>query len=204
MRWSDRWRETWRPVGVEPPVDLLRDLTQAYSEPHRAYHTVAHLDECFAHLDRAPLRAGDPFALELALWFHDAIYDPRADDNEARSAAWARDAVRAHIGDARVEAIERMILATRHDGAPNDDDAALLIDVDLSILGADEERFSEYEQQIRIEYSWVPEDPYRTARSDVLRSFLDRPQVYHTAWFRSELEARARENLQRSLDALAR
>lgn len=82
----ERWQQTWSHLGDAPPPGLIEELLAAYGEPHRAYHTVQHLTECFAHLDSSPRGPRDPASVELALWFHDAIYDTKAADNEARSA----------------------------------------------------------------------------------------------------------------------
>jgi predicted metal-dependent HD superfamily phosphohydrolase len=145
-----------------------------------------------------------PGEAALALWYHDAIYDTHASDNEARSAALAR-AVLAAAGaqEPTIVSVERLILATKHDAVPRDRDAQILVDIDLSILGADEPRYQEYETQIRREYAWVDEGAFRSGRTKVLRSFLDRPFIYSTTEFRSRLEAPARNNLARALLALA-
>ena len=140
--------------------------------------------------------------LELALWFHDAIYDTRAPDNEAKSAEWARQALGA-LSPGDLDSIERLILVTQHSGAPSAPDEELLVDIDLSILGASEQRFDEYERQIRHEYQWVPEDVYKRERAKILKHFARLPSLYHTDYFRDLLESQARENLARSLGALA-
>jgi predicted metal-dependent HD superfamily phosphohydrolase len=176
---------------------------ERYSEPHRAYHTLQHIGECFAQFDRVH-DARAPGEVGLALWFHDAIYDPRASDNEARSAQWAR-AVLGESGARTtvIEAVERLILATQHDATPQDHDAQIVVDIDLSILGADADRFQEYEDQVRREYEWIEEEAFRRGRTNVLRSFLDRPFIYSTDDFRARLETRARSNLARSIAALS-
>ncbi|MDJ0788413.1 MAG: GNAT family N-acetyltransferase [Myxococcota bacterium] len=202
MNPHDRWRETWERVGRTPPDGVLEDLVRAYEEPHRAYHTLQHLEECFSGLASSPVAPEDAGALELAIWFHDAIYDTRASDNEARSAAWARSAL-ASLPSPALDRIEALIGVTQHEAEPSTPDEALLLDIDLSILGAAPARFSQYESQIRREYDWVPEAAYRRARARVLGQFQERPVLYHTPWFRGALEARARENLGRSLESLA-
>ena len=198
----ERWIETWSQVGAAPPDGLIQQLVAAYGESHRAYHTVRHLAECFGHLDPCPVRPSDPAALELALWFHDAIYDTKAANNEERSAAWARTAL-ASLSQASLDRIEKLILVTKHEAAPSSPDEELLLDVDLSILGSADERFDEYESQIRQEYSWVPEEAYRMARAQILAQFQSRPALYQTPYFRDTLETQARRNLRRSLDSLA-
>ena len=202
MNSAERWHQTWKLLKTKPPSGLIDALFAAYREPHRAYHTLQHLEECFAHLDRCPLRPIDPGSLELALWFHDAVYDPKATDNEARSAAWANNALTTLDSDTRMQ-IERLILVTQHASLPSTSDEALLVDIDLSILGADPKRFSEYESQVRREYGWVPEEGYCTARAQVLGEFMARPVLYVTPHFQKILEGPARANLRRSLDALA-
>jgi predicted metal-dependent HD superfamily phosphohydrolase len=203
MSAQSHWEAAWRSLRVQAPPGLLAELQARYAEPARAYHTQQHLRECFEHLDGASALAERLAEVQVALWFHDAIYDTRAQDNEARSAQWAREAldgagVASEVG-LRVHAL---VMATRHAAEPEGADATLLVDVDLSILGAPDARFAEYERQIRREYEWVPEPAYRGARAKVLRSFLDRPAIYGTPWFASRLEERARTNLARSIREL--
>jgi predicted metal-dependent HD superfamily phosphohydrolase len=200
----ERWRATWKGLGVEAADDeLYRALIARYSEPHRKYHTVRHLDECFARLDEARASAGHPYEIELALWFHDAVYDVRGQDNEEQSASWARAAAgRAGLSEAVGERLSQLILATKHDAEPPSPDAALLVDVDLAILGTAPERFDEYERQIRDEYSWVPGFVFRRKRREILQGFLARPRLYSTSHFRDRYEAPARANLTRSIRLL--
>jgi len=197
----ERWQSTWSPLDLAPPPTLLAELVAGYSEPHRAYHTLQHLSECFVLLDAYPGSPDDPASLDLALWFHDAIHDTKRNDNEICSAGWARR-VLAGLSAARLDRIEQLILVTRHAAAPTTPDQELLLDVDLSILGATTARFDECESQVRFEYSWVPETAYRDARGKILRGFLDRPVLFHTAHFSRLFEAQARTNLRHSLDRL--
>ena len=139
--------------------------------------------------------ARDPEAVELAIWFHDAVHDPMARDNEEQSAALAR---RAGMG----KHVEDLILATRHDRVPVGRDERILVDVDLSILGQPESRYDEYEERIRIEYRAVPEARFNAGRAAILRSFLERSWIYATDSFRERYEERARRNLGRSLQRL--
>ena len=176
-----------------------------YSEPHRRYHNVRHIEDCLSEFDRARQVAKDPTAVELAIWFHDAIYDPLASDNEERSAELAKDwLAKANASEAVADAVGRLVLATQcHDASPQTD-AALLIDVDLSILGQSPDRFWEYEQQIREEYAWVPAAVFARKRAEVLQGFLARPRLYSTEVIHEKLEAQARINLRASIDKLRR
>ena len=200
----DRWRNVWRELGAATVDELLfHQLVASYSEPHRKYHTVQHLEECLAHLDHVRSEAERAGEVELALWFHDAFYDTLRKDNEKRSAEWAREsALASGLSSEQANRVYALILVTMHDAIAAGRDAAVLVDVDLSILGADAARFDEYEGQIREEYAWVPGPLYRKSRRKILRGFLERERIYSTEYFLARHESQARENIARSLDSL--
>lgn len=190
-----RWLALWRRSAASGDAEaVFADLARRYAEPQRAYHTMQHLAECLEELPGASIR------VELALWYHDAVYDPHRSDNEDRSAELGRDVAR-RIGwaDPDAEAVHALILATKHAAVPADEEARLLTDVDLSILGRPRARFDEYERQIRAEYAWVPEALYIEKRREILQGFRERPAIYATPEFRRRYEAAARENLDRAL-----
>lgn len=200
----ERWTQLWRAVAREPaPAGSYESLAVRYSEPHRLYHNLAHIADCLAEFDRARELAREPMAVELAIWFHDAVYDPRAADNEELSAQLAQ----AWLGEARakpalLDAVGRLILATKKHDASQHADAALLVDIDLSILGQPPDRFWDYESQIRQEYSWVPQDVFAVKRAEILDGFLTRPCIYNTDDFFRRLETQARANLKASVQRL--
>lgn len=203
MPTAERWQATWSGLGLAPPPRLYEEVCLRYGEAHRAYHTLQHLEECFAHFDRARHLPPHPSEVELALWFHDAIYDPRAVDSEEQSAAWARQSLtRAGASSGQAELVSGLILATKHATSQDSADHAVLLDTDLSILGAPRSRFVEYESQVRREYSWVPEEAFRKARGAILARFLERPRIYVTDYFAELLESQARSNLQYSVERL--
>jgi predicted metal-dependent HD superfamily phosphohydrolase len=182
---------------------LVAELTSAYSESHRRYHTLAHIEKCLMELGNAWHYAVHLNEVRWGLLFHDAIYDPRRQDNEARSADWAcRVMDELHRSEEEKARVRAMILATAHSCEPQTADEALLLDVDLSILGADEATFDEYDRSIRAEYEWVPEDSYRKARAKVLESFANRERLYQTALYRRRCEPSARMNIERALARL--
>jgi predicted metal-dependent HD superfamily phosphohydrolase len=175
----------------------------AYSEPKRRYHDVRHIDDCLAQLDTALSLADAPEEVELALWFHDAVYDTTSSQNETRSAEWATTFLQAAGAAADKSArVAGHILATRHSAEPLSGDAALVVDVDLSILGRDPPEFATYEQAIREEYRWVPRLIYRRKRAEILQSFLDRRAIYQTSHFHARFERQARDNLDWAIQRL--
>ena len=195
-----RLADCLRGLGATRDVDVAQ-LAVRYAEPHRAYHTAEHVAECLAWLDQARDSAERPAELEAAIYFHDAVYDPRAHDNEARSAELFR-ALTAGSGipTESIDRVASLIESTaRH--AEEHGDAALLSDIDLSILGAPPLRYARFERDVRREYAMFDDASYRRGRAHVLRSFLERIQLYRTPRF-ARLEANARENLVGALAAL--
>lgn len=184
------------------PGDALHDdVVARYAEPHRRYHTLRHV----AHvLDVADTLSGGTAseAVTWAAWLHDVVYDTRAADNEERSADYARAHLPAlGVAPEIVEDVARLVLATKtHDAY--DTDAAVLLDADLAVLGADPETYARYAAAVREEYAWVPDDLWRAGRRAVLASFLDKPAIYATPAMRASAEAAARANLEAELAAL--
>ena len=201
---AHRFRRCWNALHAQDdPAPIFAKLQRAYHEPHRVYHDARHLADCLKQFDCVRDQAIAPMQVEIAIWYHDAVYDPRATDNEARSAALARrDLQAARMLPSRIEMIDDLIMATKHDGAAETPDAALLVDIDLSILGRSREEFEHYDRTIREEYAWVPEDQYRAGRSAVLERFLARPAIYSTPWFKARYELAARRNLALALEQL--
>ena len=187
---------------------LLREVTpglrRRYAEPGRRYHDQAHVDACLRRMHERRAAFDDAESVELAIWFHDAVYNPRAGDNEERSAELARRSLAALGAPAsRVDAVRRLILATKHDAEPATPDARLLVDIDLAILAADADAFDDYERAIRAEFAHVGDDQFRRGRASVLRKFLARDRIFASDAF-APMEPAARANLKRSLDVLER
>ncbi|MDM0041721.1 N-methyl-D-aspartate receptor NMDAR2C subunit [Variovorax sp. J22G21] len=194
------WRGPWAALKLDPPPELLDELLARYAEPQRHYHTLQHLGECLAGFEREQAHAVRPGEVAIALWFHDAIYDVQGHDNEARSADWARAALqRAGASNVVAQRVHALVMATCHDAGPVDADAQLLVDIDLSILGAPPERFAEYERQIRAEYAHVPPATFEPRRREILGRFLARDPLYLTPGLRAACEAQARVNLRAAI-----
>jgi len=204
MEARTRWATLWTRLGSTRDHSAdFDDLVRRYAEPQRAYHTLDHILDCLSQFDRARTLAARPDEVEMAIWFHDAVYDPHASDNEQRSADLAADVLRgAGVAHDAIDRIRTLILDTRHIEPPGSPDGALLVDIDLSILGRDRGEFDRYERNIRREYCWVEMETYRTARTAILRSFLNASTLYRTPLFRDLYERRARENLEESLRRL--
>lgn len=192
-------------AGAGPGEERFVDLARRYSEPGRFYHNLVHLGEVLARIKSLRDLARSPEAVELAAWFHDAVYDPRAADNEEKSAALAGEALRRLlVPPEMVQATKALILRTKdHRATAEDVDSHILLDADLAILGESEPRYDEYAGAIRREYAWVSEPQYRSGRKRVLEGFLGRGRIYLTDRMHVALDARARQNLAREIASLA-
>lgn len=192
----------------KPSSSLLQDLQARYSEPQRYYHTWDHIQALLGHYSGIVDHLHDPVAVLWALYWHDAIYDPQASDNEDRSADLLNEMAPSELAyqsrnraDAIIRATKRHLIA---DGlSPNDRaDMELFLDIDLSILASSQRAFEVYEDQIRKEYAFVPEAIYVQARKGILKGFLNRDRLFFSDVFHERWEARARENLIRSIETL--
>jgi predicted metal-dependent HD superfamily phosphohydrolase len=199
----EAWRGLWTRLGARSEAAPLHAaVLGCYGEPHRAYHTGEHIARTLRLLDGARERLREPDEAELAVWLHDLVYDPRAADNEARSAdiaaGWLAEG---GVAPARAERVRALIMATRHAAAPDGGDAAYVVDADLSILGAPPTEFDRYEVQVRREYAFRTDAEWREGRARVLRTFLARSRLFLTQEF-VRFEAPARANLARSIARL--
>src|SRR5262245_7191495 len=198
------WINIWKSLRAQgEPLPVLHDLIARYEEPHRGYHTLDHILDCLKEFQSVRSSATEKDAIEMALWFHDAVYDPRATDNEEQSAQLAEDVLRrAKVPDHFIRCVRDLILATRHQALPELPDAQLLVDIDRAVLGQSAERFDAYETAIRKEYQWVPKKIFGEKRAAILKSFLDRQTIYATPEFQKKYEPTARANLERSIRRL--
>lgn len=183
------------------PFEAIR---ARYEEPHRHHHTLLHVNALLAGLQAHMVLAQDAGVIEAAIWYHDAIYNTRRNDNEERSAVLARDDLaRAGWPMSRVARVESLVRATAHHQAPPDDaDAWLFLDLDLCILGQSTSAYDRYRDAIRREYDWVEDSAYRSGRKRVLESFLNRPVIFQTDVVRAAFEIPARDNIRREIEQL--
>ena len=186
------------------------ELVRAYAAPDRHYHGLRHIEALLRLADACADATADRDAVEAAIWFHDAIYDPRRHDNEERSADLAVVRLTGTAAQNRVARIAAMIRATAGHAMPDFADAAagrdcaLFLDMDLAILGSPAADFDAYEAAVRREYDWVTEPQWKLGRRAVLAQFLARPAIYATARFQASHEAAARRNLARAIARLDR
>jgi len=199
----ERWLKLMRGLGFQDNSETFDALIKRYSESHRFYHTKEHIDACLLYLDKLGADAENLNEVELAIWFHDAVYDPFSSSNEADSATWAKEFLNQNNApDSLISNVDELIMATLHDAKPYSRDAALLVDIDLSTLGESAGVYDKYEKAVRKEYKRVPYFIYKSKRREILKGFLEKNSIYTTPYFLEHHEDRARENLTRAISNL--
>lgn len=198
-----RWSALCSRLGIEPDPQTYDALVSAHAESHRAYHTLDHIAACLRHLDDVRDLADRPDEIEMALWFHDAIYAPFSATNEEDSAVWAADWLQNKgLDKSGLARISNHILDTKTHDTPTTIDGQLMLDIDLSILGTPERVYDEFETHIRREYRLVPGFIFRKKRKSILQGFLARERLYSSDYFFDLLAAQARVNLERAISRL--
>mgnify|MGYP002779043530 FL=1 len=195
----------WAALAGDSPTSRTEwaAVVAAWSEPHRRYHDLAHLAAVLAIVDALAGSADDPDAVRLAAWYHDVVYDPRAADNEARSAGRARAGLRGLVPEARVAEVERLVLLTAgHDPGDGDADGAVLCDADLAVLAAPRAAYAAYASAVRAEYAHLSDARFTAGRTAVLQRLLARPALYRLPGNTERWTAPARANLTAELALL--
>ncbi len=200
----ERWDALAARVGAFPSAaeaDLTFDiLVSLYDTPPRAYHNLHHIADSLAVFDTARRLADQPDALELAIWLHDAVYQPERSDNELRSAD-AAGMIAALLGAHAplIATVRSLVLVTRHDEPAPPGDHALMADIDLAVLAGDPDHYADYVGAIRREFAFATDAHFAAGRHAFLERMLARQRVYLTPFFFSEREQRARSNMTREL-----
>ena len=198
--------------AIEPVIlkALWQDIAMRYNETQRAYHSLQHIRQLFGQFDQIKDKLNEPHIIALALYYHDVIYEPTCVDNELKSAEYAVESLNSYLSAEQCQHIYTLIMMTAsHQIDKNDDwldkakkgDAAYLLDMDLSILGASWSEYQQYAQAIRQEYAYVLDADYRVGRISVLKGLLAHPTLYLTDYY-ERLEKQARENIQHEIKIL--
>lgn len=196
----DRWMQLWPGVSQEYVRLAFYRISSKYAEPHRAYHTLQHVEACLKAFDQFKELATEPRAVEAALWWHDLIYDTHVRDNEQRSADIAQvDMTMLGCPHAFREHVVRLILATAHGRALAERDEQLAADIDLHPLGVSPARYKQDVTAIRKEYEWVPWEEYAKKRAAILQKFLDREPLFYLPPLCEQYERQAKVNLRREI-----
>jgi len=207
-----RFIDTLQELGASPEQANFAwsELSTLYQEEGRAYHSLAHISHMLELMDEHISDDAKSVELELAIWYHDVIYDPLSKENELQSAELAKERLSAitTLSEKSLDRIYLLIMSTqghlpRIEGKHRLENEWML-DLDLSILGSEEEAYQLYTQQIRKEYHMYAPDDYRLGRSQVLKTFLERDEIYFSDLFKQLFEEKARDNLSKEIEVLSK
>jgi len=190
--------------GFKRNEETYSAIVAKYSERGRHYHSLKHVDACLRNLDLCSEQVAHPHEVELALWFHDAVYRPLSSKNERKSADWASRFLRENgAATDQIARVDRLIMVTEHNTPTQTKDESILVDIDLSILGANSESYDAFERGVRREYKMIPRCIYNKKRAELLRGFLERRQIFQNKPFSTEREQQAKQNLSNAISKLS-
>lgn len=204
--WKNTLEKLLRDCAVQDVQSILLDFERAYSEAHRRYHTLKHIDHLLQQLDSAfsavsvgasPAASAPSKELLLAALYHDVVYDTTRFDNEEQSAFLLGDLLSACDGvSLDISRIQEMIRATKHSGdfEPADEETKLLLDADMSILGTEKASYDDYVRNVRFEYRHVSDELWKYHRVRFLIACLKSTRIFYSSYF-STLEKQARQNI---------
>jgi predicted metal-dependent HD superfamily phosphohydrolase len=182
-----------------------QEIVLAYTEKKRYYHNASHIYNMLLQVEEIKYSIIDFDALRFAIWYHDIIYKSTKSDNEEESAVFAKKRLKSfNIEEKRLKTISDLIISTKKHQVLcfENEDNGYLLDLDLSILGTDEDVYKTYCNNIRKEYSIYPDLMYNKGRKKVLKQFLERETLYFSKYFKSQFEVRARKNVTKELYSL--
>ncbi len=197
--------EAWAQLAGDSPTSRTEwaAVVDAWGQPHRRYHDLAHLAAVLGIVGRLEETAPDPAAVRLAAWYHDVVYDPRRGDNEAVSAERARAGLRGLVPDARVDEVVRLVLLTAgHEAAPEDANGAVLCDADLAVLAGPPDAYAVYASAVREEYGHLSDAEFTAGRIAVLEHLLGLETLYRLPAVAADWTPRARANMAAELSLL--
>ena len=207
---QNRWLSLMERLSLPENIGTFNKLIEQYSESHRAYHNIQHIEACLKHLSEFKKRNNNFLSerefilLEVAIWFHDAIYKPFSSKNEKESADFCESFLcKNTVNELETQFVYQLIMITMHNQETQTPAEELMMDLDLSILGSSEGVYEEYEINIRKEYRWVPKSLFNNKRAQILNYFIGQKNIFKTKHFNELFEDRARRNLSRALDKLS-
>ncbi|MFT5115968.1 MAG: putative metal-dependent HD superfamily phosphohydrolase [Parasphingorhabdus sp.] len=203
---EERFSALWTDAGSSRNDNEIQRIFDAldnhYRESHRQYHTAKHISHCLSQLDLIPTEFDGRIAIELAIWFHDAIYEIGDPENEFNSAQWFKTISENDLPDAIRDQVVRLIMSTCHNRAPRRQDEQYTVDIDLSSFGLPWEEFNADSDKVRAEMTHLSDEEFSVSHIGFLKYLLQRERIYSTHFFYKLYESQARQNIQSRLNRL--
>ena len=201
-RFCSLWGRHELPGGRSDAADIWKNLLDHFAEPHRRYHGKSHMEHCLREFDQASPSMENPDAVEMALWFHDAIYAAGAPDNEEQSANLFQYFARHSLEDAFANEVGLLIMETKHVQIPTTSNAKYTVDIDLASFGRPWPEFMADCHALRNEQTTFSHEQFYRNKYAFLNSLLARPNVFSTPHFQERYESFARQNMVRYIELI--
>ena len=199
-RFIEVWGRNLCAGSASKAIETAAIVINKHQEHHRHYHNTRHLSFCLAQQSQAQSAMDEPDIVELALWFHDAVYLPNASDNEAQSAALFAQLTRGQLSESLINSVSEIIPATNHQTAPESQSEAYVLDIDLASIGLPWEEFNRDNEALRAEVPRIHDNLYYEGKTAFLSTLLNREKIYYTKYFFDKYEQQARDNIKRYMN----
>jgi len=191
--------------GLGLAAGKFDELNACYGQPERHYHGWRHVAECLARFDAVRHLLADPRAVELALWYHDAVCRPGFQGNELQSAEMAYQAL-LPVDQPMALKVRAFIRATDYGKPPEleDPDLDFLRDIDFAAFGKPYAEFREdlvrLQREMRLAADPQAGTEHQIAFYEAILS--GEFEIFRTAEFATQFRDRARDNVRRALAVL--
>lgn len=200
-RFVGLWQRCLLPGHTIDLEQAWLDLEHRYSETHRLYHSLRHLDYCLDEFDASKFLMHHNDTIEMAIWYHDIINSPEAKDNEYQSSVLFEGLAQDHLQPDFIQAVQDLILITTHRQTPLTHDQIYICDIDLSSMGDTWEKFVEDSKDLRAE-SEASREEYTIGKLRFFNALLERPRIFYSDYFYARYENQARHNIYRYISIL--
>lgn len=178
-------------------------LNRQYTEEFRKYHNWNHISVLVNHIFQYEGEWDNIHEVLFAAYFHDCIYVPGDQQNEVRSVELADEWLNhLDVPDAMINNVVELIKCTAGHKANGTNDAALFLDLDLLILGANPTDYSNYINSLREEYRQFPDETYYPGRRAFLERFIKAKHIFHTEKIAEKYNNQARRNMRYELQEI--
>lgn len=195
-RFNHLWSRNLIPKAPNHGLKIYQLLIDAYHEEQRVYHSQQHIEDCLELFDVIKNQLDYPDSVELAIWFHDAIYKINSPDNEQLSADLFMQLSEGILLPSLRHRVYQHIIATVHNGSEMlEHDSRYMVDIDLSSFGMPWEKFLRNSRAVRQEMRHIPDEEYYSRQCAFQQSLLKHGRFYQTDYFFKHYEQSALNNI---------
>ncbi len=162
-------------------VEVVEKILNKWNEPHRYYHNINHLmsmlkqiDDYFLSDENEYLYMGEIYEdFIIAAFFHDVIYDPKANNNEENSNGYFVSLANRDTLGQNFQIVIGLIMCTKERKKPLDEHQSIFWSMDNNILiNGTVGELIEYENNIFKEYQFAKYEIYKAKRLEFLNNMM--------------------------------